>query len=149
MNRVLLLTLISLGLATGSAQAIEPSRASVQTAKATPQKASASQVEFVSKVHDFGTFSEDLGTVSCEFVFKNVGKTPVVINRVAASCGCTTPDWPKEPIAPGKSSKIKTTYSAKNRPGSFNKSVSIYTSDSTTPLVLSIKGVVTPSSKKK
>ncbi|MGL5016435.1 MAG: DUF1573 domain-containing protein [Bacteroidales bacterium] len=147
MNRVLLMTLISLGLAAGSAQAIEPSRVAVQTAKPAPQKVANSQVVFESMTHDFGTFSEDLGTVSCEFVFKNVGKTPVVINRVAASCGCTTPDWPKEPIAPGKSSKIKTTYSAKNRPGSFNKSVSIYTSDSTTPMTLIIKGVVTPKKK--
>ena len=57
-------------------------------------------------VHDFGKFKEADGNVTHTFVITNQGDAPLVITRVIASCGCTTPVWTKEPIAPGKTGKI-------------------------------------------
>ena len=53
-------------------------------------------------IYDFGTIKEDGGNVSHTFTVSNEGAAPLVITRVIASCGCTTPEWTKEPIAPGK-----------------------------------------------
>lgn len=138
----LIVALLAVGLSATAVSASEPvKQGSTATAQSTPQMA------FEKTTHDFGTIAEELGTVSYEFVFKNTGKTPLVINRVVASCGCTTPEWPKEPVAPGKSAKVKATYSAKNRPGAFNKTISIYTNTQEGAIPITIKGVVTPKKK--
>ncbi len=68
----------------------------------------------------------------------------MVINRVTASCGCTTPDWTKEPIAPGKTGFIKATYAAKGRPGQFSKTITVFSNAKEGNVLLNIKGVVTP-----
>src|SRR5476649_284809 len=78
-----------------------------QTSPATPAvpatDADAPTVVYETDVHDFGTIKQgDNGT--CEFKFTNTGKTPVTITNAKGSCGCTVPDWPKEPIKPGQSS---------------------------------------------
>lgn len=94
--------------------------------------------------HDFGTIQE--GTLAKHnFVFKNVTKQAVTLKDVKASCGCTTPNWPKEPIQPGKSAQIEVQYNSQGRPGPFGKSITVTTSDSTqTPVILQIKGTVNP-----
>ena len=90
--------------------------------------------------HDFGTVPQ--GTpVSYVFNFTNTGKAPLVLSAVNASCGCTTPEWPKEPVAPGKSATIKATYNAAN-PGPFTKTITVVSNASTPNLVLTIKGEV-------
>jgi hypothetical protein len=71
---------------------------------------------------DFGTIKE--GPVAEHvFEFKNVGKEPLIIQSASASCGCTTPEWPKEPIMPGKKGKITVHYNTQGRVGPFNKTV--------------------------
>ena len=75
---------------------------------------------------DFGTIKEANGNVSHTFKIKNSGDAPLVLTRVIASCGCTTPEWTKEPIAPGKTGDIKITYNPKDRPGPFVKTISVY-----------------------
>ena len=98
-------------------------------------------MQFEKDNHDFGNVSE--GTMaSHEFKFKNTGNQPVVIANVQASCGCTTPEWTKTPVLPGKSGIIKAVYSSAGRPGVFNKTVTV-TSNAVEPSkVLSIKGTV-------
>lgn len=74
--------------------------------------------------HDFGNLKE--GPVAEHvFEFKNTGKEPLIISNASASCGCTTPEWPKEPVLPGKTGKITVRYNTQGRPGPFNKSVFI------------------------
>lgn len=102
------------------------------------------KVEFKKNVHDFGTIKEEIGAVSTQFEFTNTGKSPLIIQRVSASCGCTTPSYTKEPILPGKSGKIDAKYSTVARPGTFNKTITVYTNVPDTVYVLSIKGNVTP-----
>jgi hypothetical protein len=78
-------------------------------------------IHFVEKEYDFGTFRESEGNVSHDFTFTNTGKVPLIIQDVKASCGCTTPQWTKEPVLLGKTGIIRASYNPKSRLGSFNK----------------------------
>ena len=97
--------------------------------------------------HDFGTVKEEGGPISHEFVFTNTGKAPVIINNVKASCGCTTPSWTKEPVAPGEKGTIVAQYNPQNRPGAFRKSITVTSNADPSTSVLYIKGNVTPKPK--
>ena len=107
-------------------------------------------IEFAETVHDFGTIAEDGGSVSCEFPFTNTGDAPLLIVNASASCGCTRPGYPKNPVAPGKSGKIKVTYIPKGRPGEFNKTVTVRTNikdKDRKKVTLRITGFVSPAKK--
>lgn len=99
-------------------------------------------IEVKKTMHDFGKINEKDGPVTAEFTVKNTGTSPLVITRVVASCGCTSLDWSKEPIAPGATTVIKITYDPKNRPGPFTKPVSVYSNGKKGSLVLNVKGEV-------
>lgn len=99
---------------------------------------------FEKNVHDYGSIKEEVEVATSDFEFTNSAKTPVVIQRVVASCGCTSPSYTKEPILPGKKGNIKVAYSTANRPGTFNKNVRIYTNVADTVYTLTIKGNVIP-----
>ena len=58
-------------------------------------------MEFTKTEHNFGTIKEEIGAVTTKFEFTNNGDSPLIIQRVAASCGCTTPSYSREPILPG------------------------------------------------
>lgn len=103
------------------------------------------EITFAKTVHDFGTFNESDGKVTVEFEFTNSGLSPLVISRVQASCGCTTPDWTKSPVEPGKKGSITVSYNPVGRPGGFNKSISVYSNALTERVNLSIKGTVNSS----
>lgn len=92
--------------------------------------------------HDFGDVKEADGPVTHTFVVKNTGNAPLILTNVQSSCGCTTPSWTKEPIAPGKTGKIDVTFDVNGRPGAFTKTVSIYSNGKTGSFVLTIKGNV-------
>lgn len=105
--------------------------------------------EFGEKTHDFGVIKEEDGRVSYVFEFKNATQSPLTIKNVRASCGCTTPNWSREPIAPEGNGQITVTYNAKGRPGAFHKSITVTLSNGTEDFtqVLYIKGQVTPAPK--
>lgn len=75
------------------------------------------------------------------FEFTNVSKAPVIIENVAPACGCTTADYTKTPILPGKKGFVEASYNAAAA-GAFIKTVTVTTSDSKTPKTLSFKGTV-------
>ncbi|MEN9510610.1 MAG: hypothetical protein RLZZ370_429 [Bacteroidota bacterium] len=82
-------------------------------------------LKFETISHDFGTVYE--GTMATyDFKFTNTGQAPIVLSNVQASCGCTTPKWPREPIAPGQNAVITAQYNSAGRPGSFHKTISVY-----------------------
>ena len=97
---------------------------------------------FEKELHDFGTV-EHAGNGTYEFKFVNKGKQPLIISNAQGSCGCTVPQWPKEPIVPGASGSIKVTYDTK-RVGAFTKTVTISSNAKTATKVLTIKGTVSP-----
>ena len=80
---------------------------------------------FEEKEHHFGEIAEEEGPVDYTFKFENNGLDSLRISAVKASCGCTTPDWSKEKVAPGASGFITARYNPKNRPGSFRKSLKV------------------------
>ena len=84
---------------------------------------SGAKMEFVKETHDYGTIKYGADG-ACTFEFKNTGDAPLIISNAKGSCGCTVPEWPKEPIAPGASGTITVKYDTK-RPGPINKSVTI------------------------
>lgn len=94
------------------------------------------------KEYNFGKIKESEGKVSHVFEIKNTGNAPLVLTRVMSSCGCTVPTYTKEPIAPGKSSKITVTYDPEGRVYPFVKTVSIYSNGKEGPEVITIKGEV-------
>ena len=91
---------------------------------------------------DFGTIKEANGNVSHTFQIKNTGDSPLVLTRVIASCGCTTPEWTKEPIEPGTTGDVTITYNPKKRPGPFVKTISVYSNGKTGSFILTIRGEV-------
>ncbi len=92
---------------------------------------------------DFGTIKQG-DIVKHTFKFRNDGENPLIISNAQASCGCTVPEYAKEPIAPGASSEITVQFNSTGKMGTQNKTVQITanTLPNTTTIVL--KGIVTP-----
>lgn len=102
-------------------------------------------VVFSSVSHDFGNIKATGGSVSHEYEFTNTGSTPLVIVSVTnGGCGCTTPSFPKAPVAPGKTGKIKITFNPVGRKGEFNREVKVRTSGTPKRVALKFSGVVVP-----
>lgn len=101
-------------------------------------------MEFEKTEHNFGTIKEEIGAVTTQFEFTNTGKSPLIIQRVSASCGCTTPSYTREPVLPGQKGVISVQYSTVRRPGAFSKTIRVYTNVPDNVYVLTIKGNVTP-----
>jgi len=100
------------------------------------------KIVFEEMAHDFGAFKEADGVQTTTFNFTNTGTTPLILSNVRASCGCTTPKWTRDPIAPGAKGSIDVSYNPKNRPGSFNKSVTVSSNAENATVVLRITGEV-------
>lgn len=112
---------------------------SAQTTPATENKSTA-EITFDKETHDFGVISQNQ-PATYTFMFKNTGKEPLIITNAQASCGCTTPEWTKEPIMPGKKGFVKATYNAASL-GVFNKAVTVMSNGKTPTVTLYIKGDV-------
>ncbi len=74
--------------------------------------------------HDYGDINQDTENEHV-FAFTNTGKEPLVISNAVGSCGCTVPEWPKEPIAPGESGDIKVVFKPGKKEGAQTKNVTI------------------------
>ena len=106
------------------------------------------EITFEKTTYDFGTFPESNPKVTCTFTFKNTGNGPLVIHQAIASCGCTVPIFPKEPIGPGESGKIVVTYNGAGRfPGHFKKSITIRTNGKKEMTRLFIQGDMLPTAE--
>jgi hypothetical protein len=110
-------------------------------------RAQGTVIEFEKPSHDFGKIKEEEGPVVYEFKFTNKGNVPAVIGNVQASCGCTTPEWSREPVQSGKSGYIKAQFNPRNRPGVFDKSLTVTANTEPGTITLRIHGIVTPKSK--
>ncbi|MDR0872650.1 MAG: DUF1573 domain-containing protein [Prevotellaceae bacterium] len=132
------------------AQANEPAKKSKKAPKqvettvaaATPITVQGPGIEFVERTHDFGKIQKPSTAI---FEFTNNGTEPLILSNVKPGCGCTTPDWTKEPVAPGAKGFVKATFNAAS-PGQFNKSVTVTTNAAgeNATITLTIKGEVVP-----
>lgn len=131
MKKILLSTLLLIiGLATYAAASVK------QT-----QRQGEAEITFEKTTHNFGTFPESSPKVTCTFSFKNTGDGPLVIHQAIASCGCTVPQYPKEPIKPGEGGEITVTYNGAGKfPGHFKKSITIRTNGKNEMTRLYIEG---------
>ncbi|MDX2303750.1 MAG: DUF1573 domain-containing protein [Microscillaceae bacterium] len=100
------------------------------------------KMDFKENLFDFGTVKEGK-VVEHTFEFTNTGSVPLVIKEATASCGCTVPQWPKEPIAPGEKNVIQVQFNSQGKPGNINKTVTIQANTYPPITTLQIKGTVT------
>jgi Protein of unknown function (DUF1573) len=98
-------------------------------------------IKFAKDTHDFGKIEQGK-PVTHVFEFKNTGTDPVVINDAQASCGCTKPNWTREPIMPGKTGSVSATFNAAAA-GQFTKTVTVTSNAEAGQTVLYLKGEVT------
>lgn len=101
---------------------------------------------FNKKEHDFGVINEG-DKVETTFTFTNTGEADLIISNASASCGCTVPEYTKEPIKPGKTGKMKVSFDSGGKPGMQQKSVNITANTASGKDVLTIKANVTPKPK--
>ena len=99
-------------------------------------------INFSVTEHDFGTIEENQGPESYEFIFSNDGSLPLILSNVQPSCGCTSPEWTKEPVMPGKLGSINVRFDPKGRPGPFTKTITVFSNAENKSVVLKIKGYV-------
>jgi len=102
--------------------------------------------EFAEMEHDFGAINEG-EVVQHTFSFTNTGEAPLVIQNASASCGCTVPQWPKEPVAVGETGEIQVRFDSSNKPGVQNKTIRITANTDPATTTLRIKSNVTPKSE--
>ncbi len=96
----------------------------LSSASVLAQAENAPEFKFDETKHDFGDISQG-DVVEHQFKFTNTGKEPLIISRIVTTCGCTAPTWPKEPIKPGESGKIKIVFNSTGKIGRQNKVVTI------------------------
>ncbi len=103
---------------------------------------SAQEIELSESNVDLGNVSFG-GKAITTVQIKNTGDKPLIISDAKASCGCTVPTWPKEPIAPGKSAAMTVEYKTTSKAGAFNKTVTISSNAVTEGRkIFRIKGIV-------
>ncbi|MCL2682202.1 MAG: DUF1573 domain-containing protein [Bacteroidales bacterium] len=103
------------------------------------------RIVFEKQVHDYGQIIQGADPY-CEFVFENVGTEPLILRNVNATCGCTVPSWPREPIMPGEKGTIKVRYDT-HRLGNIGKAITIISNsvgDNSDRITLRITGNVNP-----
>lgn len=105
--------------------------------------------QFEKVVHNYGEILESNGPVTAEFKVKNTGDVPLIITRVATSCGCTASNWTREPILPETEGFVNITYDPRGRPGAINQRITVFTNAPGSGIVLSLRGQVLPREKTK
>jgi hypothetical protein len=108
--------------------------------KADPNEPKA-EIKFEDLEFNFGEVKEGV-KVRHAYKFKNTGKIPLIIKEAKASCGCTTPTVPKDPIAPGAEAEIVAEFDSKGRAGVVSKTISVFSNTNPTEVILSLKGNV-------
>ena len=103
-------------------------------------KASNAKIEFVNQMFDFGNLIKG-NKVSTDFVFKNTGTDSLYITKVQSSCPCLVSEWPKTPVPPGQTAKIKATFNA-NESGIFNETITITHKGSASTDLVTVKAYV-------
>ena len=90
--------------------------------------------------HDFGDIFTDQGPVSCTYTFTNISNKPILLLQAVSSCGCTTTEWTREPIQPGKTGTVNAEFDNNDGPYPFDKTITVYVSELKNPIVLHLRG---------
>jgi hypothetical protein len=111
------------------------------TATTTEPAGPITTIEFAETDHDFGTISQDSENTKV-FSFTNTGTEPLIIENAKGSCGCTVPEYPKEPVAPGESGEIKVVYKPGKQKNKQTKNITITANTLPEKSVLTIRADV-------
>ena len=99
-------------------------------------------ITFSNRDFNFGQIYESNGRVTARFIYQNNGNEELIINNVRSGCGCLTPQWDKNAIAPGQSSEIIGIFNPNGRSDGFSKTMMVYTNASEEPIVLRVQGFI-------
>ena len=128
---------LALGLSTVSAQTTKPLAANQKVVTDGPV------ITFTENKYDFGTIKEG-DVVKHTFKFKNTGNQPLLVSEVRVTCGCTTPDWTKTPVAPGENGFITAQFNSTGKPGQNHKVITVVSNSVTGNVPLSFVTTVSP-----
>lgn len=150
MKKIIILSVLSLGLFTVScnenaATKIKKENIVIAAERDAKIKVGGPKITFDKTEHDFGTINEG-DIVETIFSFTNNGKSELIILSAKGSCGCTVPEWPKEPILPGEKGEIKVKFNSDRKPNKQQKQVTLVTNTDAGREILIIKAQVTPKS---
>ncbi|MCE3226654.1 MAG: hypothetical protein K0S32_1205 [Bacteroidetes bacterium] len=99
------------------------------------------EMKFEEETYDFGKMTQG-EKVSHAFIFKNTGSESLIISGASGSCGCTVPEWPKEPIRPGGEGKINVVFNSEGKSGAMEKTVTVITNCEPATKILRIKAEI-------
>ncbi|WP_367391322.1 DUF1573 domain-containing protein [Lewinella sp. LCG006] len=118
---------------------------SVKEATVEPTLGPITEISFTETTFDFGTVEE--GTIVTHvFTLTNTGQEPLVLTDAKGSCGCTIPQWPREPLAPGETASITVEFNSKNKMGKRNQRVTVTANTDPAQSFIYLTGEVTPRS---
>lgn len=115
--------------------------ATAETEEGTDSDVAIAEFTFEKEVHDFGTIVQG-EKVAYSFKFKNSGDSDLIITSAKGSCGCTVPEWPQDPVAPGAEGVIDVVFDSNGKSGQQNKKVTIVANTVPNTTVLAINGMV-------
>ena len=138
-NCLFIAAVASISLGQISCDNRQQKEASKETAAAKMPKITFAETD----VYDFGNMVEG-DTVEHAFAFTNTGEFPLIINNITASCGCTTPEWPREPVMPGQQSTVKVRFNSRGKMGQQNKTITIFANTEPSMTDLHFKALVDP-----
>jgi len=141
MLRIFILTSFFVSFLTGCKEENKEKQANVTIEKSS--ETALTTVQIIDSSFDFGQVAEG-EIVEFNFRFKNTGTVPLVVTNVAASCGCTVPEKPEQPIRPGETGYIKAKFDSDKRPGEALKTVTVTSNASPSFPELILKGKVLP-----
>jgi hypothetical protein len=151
MKKVIVLSILSLSLMTiscdeNAAKKIKSENLELAKERDNEIKVGGAKIKFEKTEHDFGTINEG-DIVETVFSFKNSGKSELIITSAKGSCGCTVPEWPKEPIMPGEEGLIRVKFNSDKKPNLQQKTITLVTNTEQGKEILKIKAQVIPKSK--
>jgi len=151
MKKVIVLSILSMSLMTiscdeNAAKKIKSENLELAKERDNEIKVGGAKIKFEKTEHDFGTINEG-DIVDTVFSFKNSGKSELIITSAKGSCGCTVPEWPKEPIMPGEEGQIRVKFNSDKKPNLQQKTITLVTNTEQGKEILKIKAQVIPKSK--
>lgn len=144
-NRLSLLMIAMITVMTVSCAKKEQKSMSIDVPLTTDGKVDTSQLPkftFTNDTYDFGQIKQG-EKVSYSFKFKNTGNTPLIISSASASCGCTVPSYPEEPIQPGEESRIDVVFDSNGKMGMQTKTITLVANTIPNTKVLYLRGEIT------
>lgn len=117
------------------------------TANSNAEKVLTPNIEMLETSYNFGEIQQG-ESVTHDFILKNTGDADLIISAAKGSCGCTVPEWPKNPIAKGEEATIKVTFNSAGKSGKQNKTVTLVSNAIPNTKVITINGnVIVPQNK--